>query len=271
MVPDRPSLPVVFSEFMPDSVFSFRLSRTQNITDRLKEPPIENATIEIMNGDSSIYEVLTHGSDGRYASNWLKPEVGGRYIIRVNRPEGELWVDETMPDTLQCRINDTGRVAFMGRSDFFQIRLRVSDRASEKEYYGLRLLRTYRTINGQDTQYGSRWVDIESMDILLNEDPVSRFSKKHLLFTDRSFNGQTREILFGVAGLFSNPAEKTISIELFVSGYSEQAFRYYASVNEHLLYQNDPFSQPTGIQGNVTGALGAAVGQVTRTTGIFFE
>jgi hypothetical protein len=158
---------------------------------------------------------------------------------------------------------DTSRIIFQARENFFQFALKLKNDFNNQNYYGLRVRRNYKS-GGTDTTVYSEWLDIESIEFILTEDNRSRFSKKHLLFSDRYFSGTNQELRFGVADLFAGGGNKTVSVELYVSSFSENAFNYYSSLNEHLLYQSDPFSQPTLLRGNVTNAFGAAIGQFTR-------
>ncbi len=252
------------SELSSDSFISFDLSLTQNITDNNNPPYVNDASIEVLNKDSNIIDVLSFTGNGRYASIWLKPQVASRYLFRIRRGNEEHWADEKMPDTLHAKIIDTSRVLFQSKQNFFQFNVKIKDDASKSNFYGLKLKRKFEKYSAEDTVIAEEWVNIESIDFLLNENPDSRFSKKHLLFNDLYFKGLDQEFRFGGADLFSNSSQKTLKLELYISSYTVNGYRYYISVNEHLLYQSDPFSQPTLLKGNVSNAFGAVVGNYTR-------
>lgn len=270
-IEDKPASLVVNSELSSDSFISFDLSLTQNITDNNDPPYVNDASVEVLNKDSNIIDVLSFTGNGRYASIWLKPQVASRYIFRIKRGNAEHWADETMPDTLQAKMTDTSRVLFQGKQNFFQFKVKIKDDASESNYYGLKLKRKFEKYSAEDTVYAEEWVNIESIDFILDENPDSRFSKKHLLFNDIYFKGLDQEFRFGCADLFGNPLQKTLKLELYICSYTINAYRYYISVNEHLLYQSDPFSQPTLLKGNVSNAFGAAVGNYTRVFEFDFD
>ena len=258
-IEDRPSVLVVDAPLYPDSVFCVHLSRTQNITDNSGKKYIENAVIEVFDEDTGIVDVLLHAGKGTYKSSGTKPETGQLYLFKIAYNNQSFWASERMPDTLECVIQDTSRIILQGKNNFFQFNIRLTDPTLQNNFYGISVKRYYNQINGKDTQALVEWARLETVDLILTEDPQTRFSNKHLVFKDVYFNGSTQYLKFGIADLFSNPSQITTALELSVASYSQNAFNYYSSVNEHLFYQNDPFSQPAIIRGNVSGAYGGIV------------
>lgn len=263
-IDDKPAELVVNAALDADSLMRFNLSLTQNITDNGGEPTVNDAVIEVMSGDSQILNVLDNQGKGLYSSAWLKPKAGTRYLFRITRGSGEYWVDERMPDSLKVDVQDTGRIVFQGKPGFFQYRIQFQDDALRDNYYGIRLKRIFEKYSGGDTIVAEEWVNIESIDFILTENPESKFSKKHLIFRDDYFKGLNQELKFGAAGLFDRTDQKTRALILYTASYSGSAYAYYSSVNEHMLFQNDPFSQPTLLRGNVSNAFGAVVGRFTQ-------
>jgi hypothetical protein len=258
-IEDRPSVLVVDAPLYPDSVFCVNLSRTQNITDNSGKKYVEDAIIEVFDKDTAIVDVLLHSGKGTYKSSGTKPEPGQLYLFKIGYQNRSFWASERMPDTMECVIQDTSRIIFQGKNNFFQFNVRLTDPITQSNFYGISVKRYYNQINGTDTQALVEWSRLETVDLILTEDPQTRFSNKHLVFKDVYFNGSTQYLKFGIADLFSNPAQVTTALELSVASYTENAFNYYSSVNEHLFYQNDPFSQPAVIRGNVNGAYGCIV------------
>lgn len=260
-IDDKPSVLVVDADLNTDSLISVVLSRTQNITDNSGQKWVDDAVIEVFDKDTGIVDVLMHVSNGVYQSSVNKPQAGKRYLFKVVHNNKSFWVNERMPDSMACVIQDTARIVFQGKKNFFQLQLRLDDPLAQKNFYGIKVRRYYNQINGTDTQMLVEWARLETVDLILTEDPQTRFSNKHLLFKDAYFNGSRQYLKFGVADLFTTASQQTTALELFVSSYSDNAYNYYSSVNEHLFYQNDPFSQPAIVRGNVSGAYGAIVGQ----------
>lgn len=260
-IDDKPSVLVVDAALYPDSLLCINLSRTQNITDNSGKKYIEDATIEVFDEDTAIVDVLMHSVNGIYKSAVTRPEAGRLYLFKIARNSETYWASERIPDTMECVLQDTSRIIFQGKNNFFQIQVRLNDPLTKKNFYGLKVKRFYQQINGKDTQNLVEWSRIETVDLILTEDPLTKFSNKHLVFKDVYFNGSSQYLKFGVADLFTTPGQVTTGLELVVSSYSENAYNYYSSVNEHLFYQSDPFSQPAIIRGNVPGAFGGIVGQ----------
>lgn len=262
-IPDRPSALVVDAQLDPDSFVSVRLSSTQKITNNNAPVTPFNSIVEIYNKDTGLLELLTDQGKGLFVSSSLKPMPGNQYLFKINADGKQHWVNETMPDTLNCLINDTSRIIFQGKQNFFQFDLKLKDRVGEN-YYGIRIKRFYRKYNGNDSVDTEEWVNIETIDFILTENPESKFSAKHLLFNDKYVLRPAQSLKFGVSSLFENRTEKTLRLDLYVSSYSKSAYDFYTSLNEHLFYQNDPFSQPTVVKGNVSNAFGAVVGTYTQ-------
>lgn len=262
-IEDKPPVLVVDAMLLKDSLMSVTLSWTQNITDNGPKKVESNATIELYDEDTSILDVLNHKGNGFYQSGSYKPVPDKVYLFKISATDKVYWVNERMPDTLRCVLQDTSRIIFQGREDFFQINLRIDDPSHSENFYGLRLKRHYDEILGQDTMHLSEWVKLESIEFILTEDAQIRFSNQHLVFSDRYFNGNKQYLRFGTGDLFNKGKQIIRAVELYVSSYSVNGYNYYSSVNEHLFYQNDPFSQPTLIRGNVPGAFGGVIGDYT--------
>jgi len=270
-IPDKASILVVDAALYNDSFISVSLSRTQNITDNSKKKYVENATIEVFNKDSIILDVLSHTSNGLYLSSSLKAKSKDVYIFKISYEGNTYWSNDRVPDSIKCIVQDTARVIFSGKPNFFQFNLKIDDIGLQKNFYGLKVKRYYKEIDGTDTLSLDEWCTIQSVDLILTEDPQTKFSNKHVLFKDVFFNGTQQFIKFGIPDLFVKQNQITTSLELFVSSYSENAFNYYNSVNEHLFYQNDPFSQPTLIKGNIQGAFGGIVAEYTQKFAFSFK
>ena len=260
-IEDRPASLVVNAQLEPDSLISINLSLTQNIIDLSEPKKVNDAVIEVLSKDSTILDVLQVKGKGLYQSAVLKPKTSTQYLFRISQQNKVYWINEQMPDSFKANLIDTIRGVFQGQANFFQMRLNVSNDFFHDNFFGLRIKRLSRKIQGNDTVLIEEWSDIETADLILTEDAETHFSKKHLLFSDRYFKGLQQELKFGTS-INDKPNQKTLSLSVYVSSYSLNAYNYYTSLNEHLFYQNDPFSQPTVLKGNVVNAYGAAVGQI---------
>jgi hypothetical protein len=269
-IADRPAILVVNADLLSDSFIVVNLSMTQNITDNSVEKKVNDAVIEIFNEDTTILDVLLSQGNGIYKSSVIKPQASKEYIFKISQQNKVYWVDEIMPDSFELSVVDTSRVVFQGQSNFFQYKLDLSNDLFKDNFFSFRLKKISQKVQGSDTIQVDEWCDINSVDFILTESSESRFSKKHLLFTDKYFRGNKQEFKFGTS-LSDNTNQKTVKLILFVSSHSKSSYNYYTSLNEHLFYQNDPFSQPTLLKGNVPNAYGAAVGQITKVFEIRFQ
>ena len=267
---DRPVMLVVNADLLCDSFVEINLSMTQKITDNTDQKKVDDAVIEVFSKDTTILDVLTSQGNGVYKSAVVKPRAAKNYLFKISQQNKVYWIDEMMPDTFDLNIVDTSRVIFQGQNNFFQFRLDLSNDVFKDNFFSFRLKKISKTVQGTDTILVEEWSDISSVDFILTENSQSRFSKKHLLFTDQYFRGSKQEFKFGTS-LSDKTNLKTVKLILFVSSHSESGYNFYTSVNEHLFYQNDPFSQPTLLKGNVPNAYGAAVGQITKVFEVQFK
>lgn len=269
-IENKPSILVVDARLQQDSLIGMYLSWTQNIKDNGDKKYEDNAVVEVFDADTSIVDVLQKVGKGLYRSAFYQPMPGMTYLFKISVNDKVYWANENMPDTLECQLVDTSRIIFQGKPDFFQITIKLNDTKDKSNYYGLMLRRNFETYNGQDTSYLSEWLKLESIEFILTEDPQSKFSNQHLIFSDRFFDGNNQLLRFGANDLFTASRGKTKSLEFYVSTYSSNAYFYYTSLNEHLFYQNDPFAQPTLVRGNVEGAFGGVVGSCVKRFDIKF-
>jgi hypothetical protein len=269
-VPNKTPVLVVDGNMSTDSLFEAQLSYTQNITDNSPVPYADAASIEIFDKDTNFIDVLLSSGKGRFKSNFFKPKANTDYLFRISDNGKEYWASEHMPDTVNCKLKDTSRIIFQGKSNFFQIQIQINDNFQFKNYYGIKLKRIYKHFKGKDTMVKEDWVDIQSIELVLTENPITQFSKQFLLFDDKLFNGSSINLKLGASNLFDSLNQKTTELQLHILSMSNKSFDYNASLNEHLFYQNDPFSQPTLLRGNVSNAYGALVGESSKVIRIKF-
>ena len=274
VVADKPARLVVNAVVDPDSLLYFNLSTTQNITNNSPQQYVSNGLIEVFNQDTTVLlAILNHTTNGDYRSLFFKPDPLKTYFFKITALNRIYWVSDSLPDTVKCEVLDTSRLPFFqGKENFFQVKMSLNDNNTLiPNYYGFRIKRFFETYQGADTLFSEEWVPLESIDYVLTENPKTKFSKKNLIFSDENFSSSNMSLRFGAAGLFASGNQKTTKLMIYTSAYSRNAYNYFTSVNEHLFYQNDPFSQPTVLVGNIPGAFGAAVGACTKVNVIHFK
>jgi hypothetical protein len=261
---------VVNGHLYNDSLISIDLSISGQITQSVVQPYV-NGVVELYDKDTNQLLTLNNNGNGRYYSSIYKAQANTIYLIKIKTNERNYWIIEETPDTVFSEIKDTSRFFFQGNEAYFQLKLQLNDKSILKNFYEIKVKRFYKEWNGIDSIIKEEWVDINTQEFVLTESPISRYSKKQLLFSDRFFNGQKVNLNVGMFGLFNTLQQRTTHLQVYVSSLSLNAFNYYTSINEHLFFQNDPFTQPSQIIGNVPDAYGAITGRYLNVETIVFK
>ena len=260
---------VVNGHLYNDSFILIDLSISGQLTQSVVQPYV-NGVVELYDKDTNQLLTLINNGNGRYFSNNYKAQPNTIYLIKIKTNERNYWIREETPDTVFSEIKDSSRFFFQANEAYFQLKLQLNDKSILKNFYEIKVKRFYKEWNGIDSITKEEWVDINTQEFVLTESPTSKYSKKQLLFSDRFFNGQKANLNLGMFGLFNTPKQRTTHLQVYVSSLSLNAFNYYTSINEHLFFQNDPFTQPSQIIGNVPDAYGAITGRYLRVETIGF-
>ncbi len=261
---------VVNGHMFNDSFISIDLSVSGQITQSVFQSYV-NGVVELYDKDTNQLLTLINKGNGYYFSNIFKAQANTIYLFKIKTNERIYWICEEIPDTVFSEVKDSSRFFFQGNEAYFQLKLQLFDKSILKNFYEIKVKRFYKEWNGIDSIKKVEWVDINTQEFVLNESPISKFSKKQLLFSDRFFNGQKVNLNVGIFGLFNTPQQRTTHLQVYVSSLSLNAFNYYTSINEHLFFQNDPFTQPSQIIGNVPDAYGAITGRYLSIETIGFK
>ena len=261
---------VVNGHLFNDSLVSLDLGISGQITQAVTQAYVDGV-VELYDQDTNQLLTLINNGNGRYYSSVYKAQANTIYLFKIKTNDREYWIKEEMPDTVSCEIKDTARFFFQGNESYFQLNVQLEDKSILKNYYELKVKRYYKEWNGIDTIKKEEWVDLNTQEFVLTESPISRYSKKQLLFSDRYFNGQKVNLNVGMFGLFNTPQQRTTHLQVYVSSLSLNAFNYLTSINEHLFFQNDPFTQPSQITGNVPNAYGAIIGRYLKVETMVFK
>ncbi len=273
-LPVQPQSIVLNSNLALDSFLTINLALTQGITENAPNYSINDAFISIYDKDSNLLEVLQNGGNGSYFSNILKGASNKLYIAKIINQNTTYYTSDSIPNQSNTLIIDTARILYQGKPNYFNIDYKIIDNQSQTNYFGLKLKRKYlqyfTTNNLLDSVIKEDWITIDTRDFYLTENEISQFSKKHILFNDRRFNQSARVLKFGNAEILTTTNQKTLALIVYMEQYSPQAFTYYQTLNEHLFYQNDPFSQPSAVKGNILNGYGAFVGKSIKADTIKF-
>jgi hypothetical protein len=269
-IPEQAQMLVVNSNLCADSFISFTLTYTQSIKDNSAVAMEKNATILIFDVDTNILDIINPSAGGYYKSQ-VKALPSTIYIAKISIGKKDYWASDSLPAKVEGEISKVDSVIFQGRTDFLRIRYDLSDKQAYPNYYGIRMKHCFEKFQGADTTLEEEWVDVETIDPVLLEDENNKFSKKHLLLTDLRFNNTTINFNFGTSVIINNGSKRSRMLVVYIEQYSFKAYQYYSSLNQHLFYQNDPFSQPTQVKGNISDAFGSFIGRNTRADTIAFK
>jgi hypothetical protein len=266
---EKPSL-VVNSRLCADSLISFNLSYTQSITNNSAPEIVSNAIIELFDKDTVSIETLSNLGNGVYLSTTVA-QASKYYIVKIMLPAQTYWSGDSVPVKVDGKITSTDSINFRNNPFFYQIHFSLNDKQKYQNFYSFKLKHYFEEYLLNDTLLKEEWLDIETIDPILTEDLNSRFSKRHLLFTDRYFNNTNIQLSFGTPKIANNSLTKTKKLILYTEQFTNHSYSYFSSMNEHIFYQNDPFSQPILVKGNINNAMGAFAGENIKADTINFN
>lgn len=274
-IPKVDKVLVVNSNLCVDSLISVKLSYTQAINDNSKNITENNAVVQFFSKDSILLEQINPSSNGFYQTVLLKAQASTTYLLKITTPKQVYWMQDSCPLKCIASVVKIDSTVFQGNQNFYRIKFQIKDLQSFTNYYGLKLKHVYESYRNKgggliDTLMNEEWIDVETIDPILIQDENNKFSKKHLLFSDMYFNKSTINFYFGTSAIVNTSTRKTKKLSIELEQYSFDAYQYYATLYEHLFYQNDPFSQPTLVKGNISNAFGSFTGKnIIRTTLLF--
>lgn len=275
-IPASEQLLVVNSNLCIDSFISVKLTYTQAINENGKPPIESNAKVEVFNKDTVLLETINNSANGVYQTSSVKAEASKLYLLKISTPRKAYWMKDSCPLECLSHVVKIDSAIFQGKSNFYRIKFQLRDMQLCPNYYGLKLKHTFETYQiigpgKTDTLISEEWIDVETIDPLLIQDENNKFSKKHLLLTDLYFNNSAINFTFGTSAIVNNASKKTKQLNIELEQYSFDAYQFYATLTEHMFYQNDPFSQPTLVKGNIQNAFGSFIGKNIVRTVILFK
>jgi len=267
---------VVNSNLCSDSLITFKLTYTQAINDNSALITENNATIELFDKDSLLLEKITTSQNGFYQTINTKAKASNCYLLKISTPQSIFWMKDSCPGKCIASILKVDSTIFQGKANFYRIKFQIKDLQTCANYYGLKLKHTYESyIRGvgskQDTLLIDEWVDVETNDPILTQYDNNKYTKKHLLFDDAFFNKGIIDFSFGTSAINNSSTRKTKQLSIDLEQFSPDGYQFYTTLFEHMFYQNDPFSQPTLVKGNINGAYGSFIGKNINRTIILFK
>ncbi len=268
---------VVHSLFEPDSLWRVNVSATTSSTGAQDPRLIDDATVEIWEGERLIDRLSPIGL-GTFTSTTSRPAPEKMYTVRVTAPgfavsEGAGAVPPAARVTAfeQHLVEEIASETFVQRTE--RIELTVDDPADARNYYGLQILQSRRLINnetGEITILPQSNLRFVSNDPALGEPDVFGAEKtqyKEAIFNDDLFNGRPHTFDFEIEYALSlRETEVTIERSFLVvfMAVSEDYFLYGKTVTLQNSTGDNPFAEPVHVHSNMTGGLGIFAGYRTE-------
>ncbi len=267
---------IVNSNFYLDSFITIKLNLSKSIVDNSTYPLVSNATVEIYDKDTNLIELLNNQGQGIYKTMFNRANSLKSYLLKISYNSKVYWGIDSVPEQPKIKFVDTSRIFFQGQQNYFNCLYSLKDSLKYKEYYGIKIKKVaekyqLNSLNLFDTITYQEWIDIETKEFVLTENPITGFSKKLLLLDDKYFNQRVQFLNFGKSNLFSNQNEKTKLLIVYFIKMNENGYNFYSSLHQHVFYQNDPFSQPNPLFGNIPNAFGAFAAQSIVSDTIKFK
>lgn len=228
-------------------------------------PEAPPATLEVFEDGRSLgLMVRDSGTIYRFTAPYV-PVPGKTYRLEANA-EGfpAISAEARVPEIVPLKAEFTGKYVYLDRwgrqLQTAEIRLTFPDIAGQNNFYGLYIHSQLEDMTGESTpNYGHQ---IYSSDILFERESTFSFDTesrgqrsvsygKHL-FTDQTFDGKTKEILFYMETEHIKESGLN-NIYFILQHMSEDSYKYQYTRQKARQNSENPFVQPILIHSNVKG------------------
>ncbi len=239
----------------PDSTFDIHISRSLSVLDNADLSIVENATVNILSENGSVYETLAYDYEGHYLGT-LQPENDEVYTVEVTAPNFDPVSATThIPSLIDLSSVDTLGVEDVNGFQELQLTITFQDVPNESNFY---MLEVYAAdiVSGQIYLYP---MTMRSDDVTLGleEDGYS----DQILFSDELFDGDQKTLIIYV----EDTRDYDDYIEIRMTSITEDLQRYAITQNAYENNRGNPFAQPVQVYSNVEGGFGIFGGyQVSR-------
>ncbi len=271
-VPEHERQLVAQGFFAPESLWAVRVSHTVGYTD--PEPPelVDDATVEIWEGDRML-ERLVRRDAGTYLAVGSRPTPGHAYTLRVEAPgfdpvEGTASLPTRPPVVAFEPVLVEGPP---GNRRVVRLRLTLDDPPGEENYYTLAVLHLRGLV---DTQAQTVTPLPPALFPFTSDDPAFETPFPNpldpdaptfiqALFRDADFDGERRVIVADIAyDAPSSTGGATVrrGFVVLFAALSEDLYRYAETAPEQALFGENPFAEPLRIHSNLSNGFGVFAG-----------
>ncbi len=256
--------------FSQDSAWVVRVSKSVAFTSPEKPGFIEDATVQIFQGDQLVVKPARVDT-GTYAATGVQPQPGLAYQMRVSAPglgsvEGTdiLPPPTTVLEVSESVVREPDETSRLRRTT---VEIVVDDPAETDNYYGLLLVQARVSEDrskGTVTPLPPSIFPFESDNLAFGESEFEFIDTEKTLyreafFTDGLFDGTQYTFDLDIVYEDPDPAATVVIHRAFgvaVLSLSEDFFRYWKTAGDQAFSNENPFAEPLRVHTNVSGGLG---------------
>lgn len=261
--------------FTPDSLWVVRVAGTVGYTAPEAPGLIDDATVEIWEGDQRRAQ-LARSDSGTYTITGTGPAMDRRYTLRVAAPgypptEGSDTLPAAPPVAAFTETVIQPGDSADSRRRITQIAITLDDAPGVNDFYGLLVVqgrwREDKT-TGKLTPLPPSLFPFESDNLALGESEFDFLNTDKTLyreafFTDGLFNGSTYTLDFDLQYDVPRPGAEVVIHRVFavvLLAVSEDFFRYWKTAGKQAITNENPFAEPLRVHSNMTGGFGVFAG-----------
>lgn len=256
-VPVEPPVLTLNAFMIQDSVWSAQLSLSRHILDERDHQPVTDGVVVIYQYDHAV-DTLAGDGNGLYTGDHT-PVPGETYEIRATSAtygtvRGTSYVP--LPVAIDTVEVDLPSGSGPGGSfvDKFFIKLRMKERAEEKNFYQIAAFveQTWRDGRTGQTHITRRMLLMSSKDPSIDNENVG--SSEGIFFKDLLFDG--RDITLSLESEYWQIQGGPARLHFFLRTISEDFYRYKTTALLQNETSGNPFAQPAGVYNNIENGFG---------------
>lgn len=244
---------VANSWFTADSTMKVHLSRSLSVIDDGDLENVGSGTVRVLDGNGSLIETLTAGSNGVYEGTFT-PKVGQTYQVEASAPGyNSVSASDLLVQAVPITGIDTNRRTFEFDSEL-ELKITIQDPPGEN-WYLLRVQTIHNDSSFVRPAYASGFYTSDPAFESAGDSDYYTWGT----FRDRLFDGQ--EYTFPIT-LYSYDVSfqvgDLVEVELFTT--SEAGYNFRRSIGLYQEANGNPFAQPVQVYSNVKDGFGCVAG-----------
>ena len=276
---------VIHSTFSPDQSFEILLSKTQGLFEETAYQDIQDATVEIYQGNQFVEQLrlISSLSPSYYVGNSF-PEASKNYSIKISAPSlPSIEAQNTIPKKVDISsVNVTGvRIKNLqiidpegkDREYTFTVKTTIKDPVDIENYYHLNFY--IEPIEYIITMEEDTFINVLplfgplALDDPLDNSPAVPFLLEGALIKDQTFNGQEQSFSFQFLRQIDSSDRLIGNVIVELRSVSKEYYLYHSSLHRHVIAQANPLSEPVIVFNNIQNGYGTFSGyDIVRSSSI---